>query len=310
MGAMDSLRSRLEAGEVIILDGGIGSEVLRRGAAAGRVAWSAEALITSPETVRAVHEDYIRAGAEIITTNTFSTGRSDLRRAGLGHRTMELNRLAVRLAREARENVPSDRPVAIAGSMSTLNPKGNSAYTPTHETALAEYWEQAHLLAEAGVDLLLVEMLVRTLDARVAVEAAAGTGLPVWVGFSFRDHGGELSLGVRGDLGPERIADAARMVNEGGVGAAFVMHTLPHETDLALPELKASVTVPVGAYAHTISSTGAPDWTWDFDRAMLPEEYLRHAQGWVGMGAQIVGGCCATSPDHIRALKEGLPTRV
>ena len=314
MDAIDSLRSRLAAGEVTILDGGMGSEVQRRGVASGQMAWSAEALITSPETVRAVHEDYIRAGAEIITTNTFSTGRADLTRADLGERTAELNRLAVRLAREARDNVPPDRPVLIAGSMSTFIPKNDGTVTPSYEAMLAGYGEQSQLLAEAGVDLILVEMLVRTLDARAAVEASAATGFPVWVGFSCREDDGELRLGAgsgaRGKPGNERVADAARMVNEGRVEVAFIMHTFPHETDRSLPGLKANVSVPVGAFAHTIGSTGPPNWSWDWDKAMQPEEYLRHARSWVGMGAQIIGGCCGTTPDHIRALKDGLPRRI
>ena len=131
MNIKDPLESRLKAGEVIIMDGGTGSEIRRRGTPTGERAWEAEATSEGrvrlrgndwahPELIREIHEDYIKARAEIIITNTFSTGRDKLELAGLADRTAELNRLGVKLAREAQGRAGSDRPVLIAGSMSTI----------------------------------------------------------------------------------------------------------------------------------------------------------------------------------------------
>ncbi len=142
-------------------------------------AWSAAALDTHPETVRAVHEDYIRAGADVIIANTFSTARHVLEPAGLGDRVRALNRRAVALAQEARENAAAGRPVAVAGSISSFRTR----VTPTGRLE-GSFQEQAELLAEAGVDLIALEMMGNFEQAAPAIRAAASTGLPVWVGFS------------------------------------------------------------------------------------------------------------------------------
>ncbi|MCH8087490.1 MAG: homocysteine S-methyltransferase family protein [Chloroflexi bacterium] len=95
MRAIDSLQSRLKAGEVIIMDGGTGSELHRRGLPVSDKIWSGEALLSQPDAIREIHEDYIKAGAEIVITNTFSTGRHILEVAGLGDRAVEMNKLEV-----------------------------------------------------------------------------------------------------------------------------------------------------------------------------------------------------------------------
>ncbi|MFQ5933123.1 MAG: homocysteine S-methyltransferase family protein [Dehalococcoidia bacterium] len=306
MSAIDSLQSRLKAGEVIIMDGGTGTEIQRRDIPMGAVTWSGEPLLASLETVRAIHEDYIRAGAEIIITNSFATGRASLERAGLGDRTTELNRLAVRLAQEARDNVASDRPVFIAGSMSTFLPKLDATVTPSYEAALADYREQSQILAEAGADLILIEMLIRTVDAKAAVEAATATGLPTWVGFSCQNDNGQLFLGVHGKWGRETIPEAVEAVASEGVSAMFIMHTLSEDTGQGLRELGQGSSLPIGAYAHT-GDFSDPNWV--FDNSISSQGYLQYAQEWVNMGAQIIGGCCGITPEHIRVLKENLPTR-
>src|SRR3712207_5953676 len=116
---MSDLRQRLEGGEVVVLDGAMGTELERRGVPMDDAAWSASALITHPDTVREVHEDFVRAGADVITTNTFATARHVLEPAGMGERFRELNTRAVALAQEARENA-ADGAVFLAGSISTF----------------------------------------------------------------------------------------------------------------------------------------------------------------------------------------------
>ena len=124
---MATLDERLGRGEVIILDGAIGTELERRGAAMDKDAWCARATQDIPDLVRAVHEDYIRAGADVITVNTFSSARHVLEAAGLGDAVAEINTRAVALAREARDRVAADRPIAVAGSISTYV-SGNSGF--------------------------------------------------------------------------------------------------------------------------------------------------------------------------------------
>src|SRR5215211_937560 len=115
---MNDVQERLDAGEIVILDGAMGTELQRRGVPMDDVAWDAAALATHPDVVREVHEDYIEAAADVITTNTFATARHVLQPAGLGHHFRSLNTRPVTLAREARENVAQGS-VSIPGAIST-----------------------------------------------------------------------------------------------------------------------------------------------------------------------------------------------
>ena len=124
---MGTLNERIEAGEVIILDGAIGTELERRGAPMNTEAWCARVTQDTPDLVRELHEDYIRAGADVITVNTFSAARHVLEAAGLGEAVAEINTRAVELAREARDRVAADRHIAVAGSISTYV-SGNSGF--------------------------------------------------------------------------------------------------------------------------------------------------------------------------------------
>ena len=310
MRAIDSLQSRLKAGEVIIMDGGTGSELHRRGLPVSDKIWSGEALFSQPDAIREIHEEYIKAGAEIVITNTFSTGRHILEVAGLGDRTVEIIKLGVKLAREARDKAATGKPVIIAGSMSGYSPLLDPTVTPSYEAALTDYREQSKALAEGGVDLIVVEMLIRTLDARAAAEAAAETGLPVWIGYSVVEDEGKLYLGLRRKHINESIRYAVETVSSAGVSAFFIMHSSLEITAPGLKELRHCTDLPIGAYAHTISHYLGPlprDMAW---RDLSPEGYLGYARGWVRDGGQIIGGCCGTTPEHIRALKTGLPDRI
>ena len=303
MSAFEELQSRLQDGEIIVIDGGTGTEIGRRGVTLGAETLTAKSLITSPVTVREVHEDYIRAGAEILIANTFDTGRATLEKIGLGERTVELNSIAVTLAQDARGNVAADRPVLIAGSMSSFLPKGDPTVTPSYEAAFSDYREQSRVLAEAGVDLILLEMMTRTVDIRAAVDAAVETGLPVWLGLSVITTDGELFLGLRQKWGRERVAEAVDAAGPNRVSAMFIMHTPVEDTAVGLRELRRRVSGPVGAYAHAAGKE-APEI-----RGVSPEDYLKNAMEWVDLGAQIIGGCCHTAPDHVRALSRSLPRR-
>src|SRR5262245_53687633 len=157
--ALTGLFDRIARGDVIILDGAMGTELQRRGVPMDRVAWSAMALETHPDVIRTIHEDYVRAGADIIITNSFGSSRHVLEAAVLGNMVAALNRRAVELAKEARERAGAGRDVAIAGSISSWIAEGEARNAPAAAAARASYSEQADLLAAAGVDLLMLEMM-------------------------------------------------------------------------------------------------------------------------------------------------------
>lgn len=293
---MDLMR-RIEAGETVILDGATGTELEKRGVPMDGVAWCAVALATYPDTVREVHEDYIRAGAEVIITNTFPAARHVLEPAGLGDRFQELNTLAVELVRRARENA-AENEVCIAGSISTFQPHNDDSLAPPEEKARANYREQAEVLAEAGADLIVLEMLCDIEQSTYAVEEAVSTGLPVWVGFSCkRAEDGTVMLW---NDGPP-LTETLEAVPLGGVSLVSVMHTLVEDAPAALAEVVERWSGPVGAYPHA-GRFEMPNWR--FTDAIAPEDFAEAAMKWHGFGARVIGGCCGIGPDHIRALAQ------
>ena len=299
---MNGVQERLDGGEVLILDGAMGTELERRGVPMDDVAWDAAALATHPDLVREVHEDYIKAGADVIITNTFATARHVLEPAGMGGQFRELNNQAVTLAKEARENV-ADGPVFIAGSISTMSAHDDHSYEPRAEKARDNYQEQAEVLAESGVDVIALEMMRDLEQTSYAVEAAVATRLPVWVGFSCKTT--DEGTVVLWD-GNHTLAEALEQIPPLGASVVSIMHTLTENTPPALQEVISRWSGPVGAYPHSGEFT-MPNW--QFIDMVSPEDFTTQAQGWLGMGVQLIGGCCGIGPEHIRMLKERLPKR-
>ncbi len=296
---MHVLHERFERGEIVILDGATGTELERRGVPMDHRVWDAAALLTHPEVVRQVHQDYIRAGADIIITNTFSAGRLILERAGMQDRVQDLNARAVSVAKEARDQVSVDRPVYVAGSVSTFGPVLRPGSPIPIERARASYHEQAQILAESGVDLIILEMMCDYEHSVHAIEAAIATGLPTWVGFSCKLSGAgtvAFSSGQETDF-----AAALQPLMTLGGSLVSIMHTEVRHTVPALEVVQEHWHGPVGAYPH---SGGWSMPHWQFEHIISPEDFLSEAQQWVRMGVQLIGGCCGIGPDHIRLLKE------
>ena len=287
---MNSPAERLASGEVVLMDGATGTELQRRGVPMHGVAWSASALLTHPGVVREVHEDYVRAGADVIVANSFAAERPLLEKAGLGDRVRELNLAAMRLAREARDAAAGERPVAVAGSISIWDPP------KSFSAARAAVEEQAGLLAEGGADLVALEMMIASDEAAAAIEGARRTGLPVWLGLSVRlEKDGRVVLLREGEPLEAALASLVPLRPD----AILIMHSLPEATGPALRILRAAWDGPAGAYAHMGEFT-MPEWRWVGVRP--PAEYAEEAAGWVALGARIVGGCCGLGPDYVAAL--------
>ncbi|MEK7315051.1 MAG: homocysteine S-methyltransferase family protein [Candidatus Eisenbacteria bacterium] len=293
------LQSRLIRGEVLILDGAMGTELDRRGVKTPLPLWSAQALLDAPEVVRAIHEDYLRAGADVITANTFRTTARTMRRARRKEDdAIRLTRLAVDLAHQARTNVVRGREVWIAGAMAPLEDCYQPEIAPEFDVAAAEHGIQAARLAAAGVDLLLVETMNSITEAVVATRAAVATGLPVFVSFIARSDR-EIWSG-------EGLDDAVRSVDDFHPDAILV-NCVPAETaERCLEAMSRETQTPIGCYPNA----GHPDLdhgTWRHDDEKTPEWFAAHAMSWIRRGALVVGGCCGTGPGHIRALREAVP---
>ena len=291
-----SWQEKLENNQVVVIDGGTGSELQRQGVPMNETAWSGLAVHSHPEVVRSVHEAYITAGAEVIITNTFGTARFLLEPAGLGDEFEHINRNAVRLAAEARD--ASGKDVAIAGSISNLPPGMNAANYPDPDDELAGLRELATTLAESGVDLIALEMMQDTRHAARAMEAARETGLPVWLGVSCRRRADGTGL-VSFDLPNMDFARPLDALVPMGPSVVNIMHSDINVTHEAIAMVRERWQGPIGVYPE-VGEFVPPNWTFDADAT--PERLVEHARSWVDCGALLVGGCCGTSPAHIAAL--------
>ena len=202
-----------------------------------------------------------------------------------------VNARAVAAAREARD--ASGRDVAIAGSISCLPPRFDAHAYPDESAESAAYLELAETLAEAGADLLLLEMMQETRHAPLACAAANAVGLPVWLGVSCRSGAGGVLVGFDFPLVP--LAATLDALLPFAWDAVAVMHTPVAAVGPALREIGARRRGLLGAYP-TIGDGGPTA------HAATPAELAAQARGWIADGARIIGGCCGTEPAHIRAL--------
>jgi S-methylmethionine-dependent homocysteine/selenocysteine methylase len=293
----NDLQQRLAGGSLIVLDGGMGTEIQARGVPMDSEAWSAIANITDADIVRVIHEDYIRAGAEVVIANTFPAGVGALTAAGMAERVVEINQAAVALAQEARERT-GEPGVAVAGSMSDMALSGLSGGGDEAISAVEAFRVQANALADAGVDLLVLEMMRSDGVAEPALQAATETGLPVWFGVSIGEIGPTGALVTIGGAEVNRLLELA----QGRADAVMIMHTDIDVAGQALRIVKRAWPGPVGAYPHV------GDWTppnWVFTE-VSPVAFADKVAPWVHDGAQVLGGCCGIKPTHIAALRKAL----
>ncbi len=290
------LHERLKQGEVIIMDGGTGTEMEKRGVPMIEKGWCASSTLTHPGTLRQIHEDYVRAGAEIIITNTFATSQHVLNVCGLSDQFESINAADAHIACEVRDHV-ADRPVYVAGSMSTTT---FGAPKPSPAEAEANFNRQAEILAEGGIDFFTLEMMRDIEYTDIALKAAKRTGLPVWVGYSTDiNEDGQVKLVYHDML----LADALQALSADDVPVVSIMHTLTEDIAPSLAILKTHWPGVMGIYAH--SGVFKPPH-WQFIDVISPADYAAEAATWVEQGVQSIGGCCGTGPEHIRELKSQL----
>ncbi len=287
----------------MLIDGATGSELRRRGFELSKQAWSGLAAVSHQDVLKEIHVDYIRAGADVITTNTFATTRFVLESAGYGDAFKQVNERTIAAATQARDTVGRD--VAIAGSISCLPPNFETAAYPDTVTEQRAYFELAEFLAERGVDLIVVEMMQEDRHARLACEAVRRVGLPFWLGVSCRfDTRRQTLVGFDFPDTPLSVPLKALLPYEPTVVNA--MHTAPEVIELALAEIRTQWGGYIGAYPELYEDTlSGPELM----SAYTPHQLATIAASWIKKGARVVGGCCGTTPDHIRALRDMIDDR-
>ncbi len=293
----ETFREALLRGERLVADGATGTNYQMRGLARGQA--PEEWLFQEPDKVTGLHRDFIRAGANIILTNTFGGTALRLAHAGLENDAANVNQRAVELARKAIQNERAWVAGSIGPSGALLEPFG----TLTREEAVAQFAAQAKALADSGVDLLIIETQFDLGEATAAYEGARSvTDLPIIISFSF-DMGTNTMMGLK-------AAQVAKEVT--ALGADLVGVNCGRSLDenfINLQEMRAATHLPIWMKPNA----GLPRMT-DDDIAIYdvtPEMMGEAAERWLEAGAQIVGGCCGTSPEHLREIAKAVErTRV
>jgi len=281
----------------LILDGATGTELNRRGVDTGLPLWSANALMNDRDAkiLRQIHEDYLRAGADIITTNTFRTHRRALAPSGNANRALELTRRAVDTARAAIASVKSDSPKFVAGSISTLEDCYRPDLVPPDDELRAEHSERIHHLIECDVDLILIETINTIREAVIVAKLAIITGTPVVVSFVC-DREGKILSG-------ETLTEATNQLLPLGISGIGVNCGPTPNLAKPLAELQAACGKDFPLIAYGNIGYADEEVGWVNTDSENPKAYCNHAIHWP---VKIVGGCCGTSPEHIAELRSAL----
>jgi len=301
--AYTNLSTLMRNGELVLLDGGIGTELERRGVPMDSQAWCGVAAQGYAPILEEIHCDYIRAGAEIITANTYASSRLMLSNAGIGDQVIGINTEAIRIASRARANMNRDD-VAIAGSLSHMIPllggadQVDPAKKPENSQVSEALHEQADIFVKECCDLILLEMMYAPERMMIALDAAVGSGLPVWAGLSARSdsRGNLMSYEKSSEIAFKEIV---KICINYGVDAIGIMHTRPNLIYSCIKEIRNIWDGLIYCYPDS-GYFKMPNWR--FEKIITPAAFSELARHWIGAGASAIGGCCGLSPPHIRSL--------
>ena len=294
MTKIENLIEKLNNGKIILLDGGMGTELQRRGVNTSLPLWSAKALLNSPQTIKEIHHDYLLAGAEIIETNTFRTNHRTLAKAGLAEHDEKLTKLAVDLAKEAVAEFKNDKKILIGGVQTTLEDCYCPELVDDEKIILSEHRRWSKNLKKAGVDFIFLETFNTIREATTALKTVSETGLKATISFVCNDQAKLLS--------GEPLEQAVKIIEIFKPIAILINCLNPSTITKILPVLKSATNLPIGAYGNGL---GQPhdDQGWIFDQSgKAVKTYVNEVQKWLAIGAQLVGGCCGTNPEYIQAI--------
>ncbi|MBL8133451.1 MAG: betaine--homocysteine S-methyltransferase [Anaerolineae bacterium] len=290
-----SLAQLLESQATLVADGGMGTMLFAAGLARGSAPelWNVE----RPEAVRKIHADYIAAGAQIILTNSFGGSRARLSMHGLADRAAELNRAAAQIARSAAQD--ARHPVVVAGSIGPtgqmLAPYGNLE----PDDAAEMFAEQAAALVEGGVDVLWIETMADMNEVRAAVEGCrrAAPGVPLVATLTY-DTRGRTMMGETPEHAAETLEGLGLLAHGANCGNGpdellTAINRMHHAQPQARLIAKANAGLPRMIDDRTVYDAG-------------PEVMAAYARQARANGARIIGACCGSTPEHVRAIAEAL----
>jgi homocysteine S-methyltransferase len=286
------------ASRSLLADGAMGTVLYARGIFINRC--YDELNLSDPGLILSVHEEYLQAGAEILETNTFGANRMRLGRYGLAGKVAEINAAGARLARQAVNNLKQKQAgeAWVAGSVGPLGVRLEPLGKTSLDEARAAYAEQMQILVDGGVDLLIVETMPALNEARQALEAAhqVAPNLPVVVMVTVDDESTCLD-----GASPQQ---AAALLTEWGASAVGVNCSAGPTTVLsAIEAMRPATRLPMAA----MPNAGVPRAVEGRNIYLCSPEYMASfARKAISAGVQIVGGCCGTTPNHIRAMRSAI----
>ena len=305
---MDPLAPMLRTAPLVVLDGALATELERRGCDLNDPLWSAKVLLEQPERIGAVHTDYFEAGADCAITASYQASVEGFRRRGLTtEQALGLIRRSVTLARDARDRfweqpahrVGRSKPLVAAsvgpyGAFLADGSEYRGDYPLTEDQLVDFHRPRLRALVEAGADLLACETIPCLREAAALVRLLAECPqVHAWISFSARD-GEHLCSG-------ERLDEGARWLDgQAQVAAVGINCTAPRHVAALIGILRRNCGQPVVVYPNSGEAYDAATKTWS--GAARPGEFGRWAGEWFQAGARIIGGCCRTTPEDIRAV--------
>ena len=295
------IKQKLDSNDTIILDGAIGAELEKKGAKMHKDLWCGTCSEESPDLVKKVHEEYISAGADIITTNTYATTPIAMKQYGFEDQIYNYNKKSVQIAKSAVKDANKD--IAIAGSVSTFG----SLYKFGIKAMIPGFEEQLKILSGEGVDLIILEAMSSQADiVETIIECSSKIDLPIWLSIScvMDDDTNKIMLGYNDttDSDTHVYEDFETSINNFSKmhsGPILIAHSDINVTGHAVKIAKKKFNGVLGAYPNR-GHYEKPHWK--FVDNITPSEYLENARSWVKDGAQIIGGCCGVGVEEIKAI--------
>lgn len=283
----------LEESSVVILPGGVGTELLRRGFRTDLPLWSARANDDAPEIVKSIHRDYFAAGADIGITNTFRTTRRTYAKVGGQEQARRSLKSAFSSLRSAQAEV-ENRKTYIGASFAPLEDCYRPDWVPSQDELESEHHEIVEWLAAENPDFLLAETVNALTEAKIMASAASDSGIPFIISFVVNEHGVLLD-----GTSIQRAVEETHLPGR----VAVSLNCRPVDTLLsAFDALKACYHGNIGLYPNGF---GHPDdeqgWVFEENSDGI-ERFLQVCQSWHDKGVKIIGGCCGTTPEYIQAL--------
>ena len=275
----------------LLMDGAMGSRLIQKGMKSDIVPEIMN--LEKPDIVLAVHQEYLTAGADAITTNTFGGSRLKLKKAGIAHLTAKVNQAACQIARQA-----AGKTHYVAGNLGPLGEMLEPFGTLTQNEAFENFQEQARLLVESGVDCLIIETMFDVRECQAAVQGVRTVSdLPLFATMTFEKNPTGFNT-IMGNFAPESM----QILAQAGADAVGANCSIGSGSMVELAKIiRKSVTLPVIIQPNA----GIPEIR---DSGLVypesPAEYARNLKAIRDLGVEIIGGCCGTTPEYIRAIRQ------